>query len=117
VKTPLGCNVSVTDAPAHLGDGVMLRLAMDPPDDRRAEVYLSVVDQAELSKLLQVEQFVLVTRATSKSGSVTTHTYGPFSTRSRAQTERTKAHRSAEKMGYELEISICKVIDTEAEWQ
>ena len=94
-----------------------MELRMDPPDDRRVEVYLSAVDQAELLKLLQVEQFVLVTRATSKSGSVMTHTYGPFSTRSKAQTERAKAHRSAKKMGYALETSVCKIIDTEAEWQ
>ena len=51
--TPLGCIVTVIEAPEHLGDGVLLNLRMASPlDNRRAEVFLDKDSMEKLKGLL-----------------------------------------------------------------
>lgn len=51
--TPLGCIVTVLEAPPVLGDGVLLNLRMvSPLDDRMAEVFLDKDSMEKLKGLL-----------------------------------------------------------------
>lgn len=51
--TPLGCTVTVYEAPEHLGEGVLLNLRMAGPlDNRRAEVFLDKDSMEKLKGLL-----------------------------------------------------------------
>lgn len=51
--TPLGCIVTIMEAPERLGEGVLLNLRMESPlDDRMAEVFLDKDSMEKLKGLL-----------------------------------------------------------------
>lgn len=51
--TPLGCIVTIIEAPERLGEGVLLNLRMESPlDNRMAEVFLDKESLDRLKELL-----------------------------------------------------------------
>lgn len=51
--TPLGCIVTIIEAPERLGEGVLLNLRMESPlDNRMAEVFLDKDSMEKLKGLL-----------------------------------------------------------------